>query len=342
MLWVRIRQLFLVLLFGVCGLAQALPGASTRASVDRLFEFHNGFWINLHHFLYRQAVLSDPQQASRTAPLTKEDQGELGRLSTSERQVWNDAVSYYRISFAKRDLLFDDGLVATKNQLEEADDSSDLAKTEIPAELRDKLLEAAPIYRKHWWTRHEAENLEWITQLRPLIEHYGSKTSSAMERIYSEPWPGHPVRVDVVVYANWAGAYTSVDPTRPTISSADAANQGVAGLEIVFHETSHGMMDDVMAAFRMAEATIKSRQPGRAFQSGSLWHAVLFYTAGELLQEQIEGYVPYADKNGLWARAWPEPDRALIAQDWKPHIDGAVGLQEAVSRLVGDVAASSK
>ncbi len=59
------------------------------------------------------------------------------------------------------------------------------------------------------------------------------------------------------------------------------------------------------------------------------------------MAEQIRGYTSYADKNGLWTRAWPGPDRSLIEQDWKPHIDGAVPLPVALAKLVDDLAMAS-
>src|SRR5690348_11457579 len=62
------------------------------------------------------------------------------------------------------------------------------------------------------------------------------------------------------------------------------------------------------------------------------------YTSGELVAERIPGYIPYADKNGLWARAWNGPDHGLIEQDWKPHMNGTVGLQQSLGKLVNDLA----
>jgi hypothetical protein len=67
---------------------------------------------------------------------------------------------------------------------------------------------------------------------------------------------------------------------------------------------------------------------------------VLFYTAGELVADRISGYVPYADKNGLWIRAWPAPIRALIQQDWKPHLASSTSLPASASKLVADLAAA--
>lgn len=317
----------------VCVLCLAVCcSANASTSPANLFDFHSGFWINLHHFLYRQA---QPQKGPRSLVLFGADTDELQHLSPAERESWNAAVAYYAGSIAKRDLLFDDGLITIKDKLEDEEASLDLANVQIATELKAVLLSAAPIYRKHWWPRHDAENRAWIAQLEPLVKQYGPTLSTKMVSVYGQPWPQYPVRVDAVAYANWAGAYTTVHPTRPTISTTDLGNQGTAALEILFHETSHGMVDKLMDAIQKAEAS------HRGFHSGSIWHAILFYTAGELVAEQIPGYVPYADKNGLWARAWPAPDRSLIEKDWQPHLNGSVEIQQPLSKLVEDLAAAS-
>jgi hypothetical protein len=313
--------------------------AQQNATAD-LFEFHSGFWVNLHHFLYREAQASMPQKRPHPLTLAEADTDELQRLSANEREAWDQALDYYRRSVAERGLLFDGELIEAKEQLEDAESSADLGSATIPAELKAALLKAAPVYRRHWWTRHNAENQEWIDRVEPLVKQYGPAIAAQMSCIYEEPWPQYPVRVDTVAYADWAGAYTTLRPTRPTISTADPANQGAAALEIVFHEASHGMMGKVMEAMRAAEAGVNAHRAA-AFHSGSSWHAVLFYTAGELVSEQIPGYTPYADRNGLWIRAWPSPDRALIEQDWKPHMDDAIPLQRSLTKLVSDLASAS-
>ena len=328
--------------FTVLSSGSSRSAATQQNGKADLFEFHSGFWNNLHHFLYRQAVLSEPQKGPHNLSLTKADSDELHQLSAGERDTWNEALSYYNNFVVKRDLLFDDELIQTKDQLENAESSSDLAGVKIPAKLKAVLMKAAPVYRRHWGARHNTESQEWITHLEPLVKRYGATLSAQMKRIYDEPWPQYPVRVDAVAYANWAGAYTTVEPTRPTISTTDPANQGVAALEILFHETSHGMMDKVMDAMQSAETSLNAHRSGAAFHSGSIWHAVLFYTAGELVAEQFPGYTPYADKNGLWVRAWPSPDRSLIEQDWKPHMDNSVTVQQALTKLVSDLASTAQ
>ncbi len=274
--------------------------------------------------------------------MNKTDFEELQRLSPEEHSIWNAAVSHYVNSLIKRDLLFDDGMAAIKNQLEDAETSPDLANLQIPIELRKILLAAAPIYRKHWWKAHDTQNQLWISQLNPLVEQHGSEICNDLARIYEEPWPQYPVRVDAVAYANWAGAYTTLEPTRPTISTTDPTNQGAAALEILFHETSHGMMNKVRDAIDAAEKAANAKTIGSPLRfRGSLWHEVLFYTSGELVAERVRGYTPYANKNGLWARAWTGPDYVLIERDWKPHMNGRVTLSAALTNLVDDLVTAS-
>lgn len=332
---------FYVFCFAVFCIAGSRDTAAQQKEQANLFEFHNGFWVNLHHFLYREAQLAEPRKESDNLDLTKADRDELQQLSVAERKAWSDAVSYYGRSLVKNDLLFDDDLIQIKYQLEDAEASSDLANTKISADLKAVLLQAAPVYRKYWWERHHAENREWIAHLEPLVGRYGWILSTRMSTIYGEPWPQYPVRVDAVAYANWAGAYTTIEPTRPTISTTDPTNQGPAALEIVFHETSHGMMGKVRDAINTAETDLNAHRSGALFHSHSIWHAVLFYTAGELLAGQLPGYIPYADKNGLWLRAWPAPDRSLIERDWKPHMDGSLTLQQSLTKLISDLAAAT-
>jgi hypothetical protein len=238
----------------------------------------------------------------------------------------------------QRDLLFDRDLISIQIALEDAETSPDLAGTELPPELKSVLQKAAPIYRGHWWPEHDRKNRAWIEQIKPLVVKYGYSLKNSLAKIYETPWPTEPVRVDMVMYANWAGAYTTLYPTRVTISTSEPANPEAGALETVFHESSHALVDKMRAAIDQAAAAENAHRAGSPFQPGPIWHAVLFYTAGALVAQRIPGYVPVADRIGLWKRAWADPDRALIAEDWQPHIDGKTGLQPALTKPVSDLA----
>jgi len=329
--------------FCLCVIAVLCPARAdaSAGATPAIFEFHSGFWINLHHFLYLEALSDKPHKGSRETVSTA-DADTLKSLSPEQLAAWNTAVSYYVSSAIQHDLLFDKDMIAIKNQLEDAEASPDLANVDVPAGLRAVLLSAAPIYREYWWKHHDAQNRQWIAQLGSLLAIHGKTLRDSLVRIYDTPWPEHPVRVDAVVFATWAGAYTTNKPTRPTISTVDPASQGPAALETVFHETTHGMMDKVWSAMDAAEANMNAHSSRPALDTGTLWHAVLFYTIGQLVTDRIPGYIPYADENGLWTRAWPAPDRSLIEQDWKPHMNDSVSLQRALTNLVNDFASAQQ
>jgi hypothetical protein len=315
-------------------------GAPPIEDPSSMFDFHSGFWMNLHHFLYADASSSLPSQKGRpTLRINPDDADTIERLSLSERAAWKGFVAYYAANYIRRDIAFDDLLYDIKIRLEAAEASPDLQGADIPAELKSVLRQAAPIYRKYWWKRHDEQNRRWVAQLRPLLAKHGLQVRRSLEAVYDTAWPSQPVRVETVAYANWSGAYTTVHPsTQPTISTTDTGNQGTAGLEILFHESSHGMVDKLQVEIKDAISTLPADKQKTI--SGSLWHAVLFYTAGELVAEDYPGYKPYADQGGLWVRAWPEPIHSLIIQDWKPHMDGAATLNSAATRLVNDLAVS--
>lgn len=105
-----------------------------------------------------------------------------------------------------------------------------------------------------------------------------------------------------------------------------------------FHEASHGLTGKLRAAIE--EATSKLPSDKQPAISSSLWHAVLFYSAGELTVRENPGYEPYALHAGLWARVWHEPVHALLIKDWKPHMDGELTLGAAVSQLISDLAST--
>ena len=137
--------------------------------------------------------------------------------------------------------------------------------------------------------------------------------------------------VDVVSYASPGGANTITGPNHIMMSSINAGYQGFAAFEMVFHESSHTMM-----GARFGKVAEHLQEASRAYDKrspGNLWHAILFYTSGNVVQallaaEGYGAYNPYVYERGLFVRAWPEY-RAPLEQYWQPYLDGAVDLQTA-------------
>lgn len=316
-----------------------------------VYEFHSGFWLNLHHTLYRQARL---QRASGTAAsaaastpvnpsVNSPPSGSMANLSPAEQRAWSAALAFYAKTYADKDLTVSLEMILIKNQLgdfETCDDLSGLKKKSCDAGLPGKLTEilttAAPVYRAHLWPEHDRANRRWIAAVAPLVRRNGVDLSHRLAEIYQTNWPKDRIRVDVTSYASSTGAYTTQEPLRVTVSSSDPRNQGPEALEVLFHEASHGIADLVQDAIYR-----ECRQRDKPIPR-DLWHALLFYTTGEVIRplgldgpdkSNSSGYVPYAVREGLYKRGWENYLRVLT-QYWQPYLDGSVSFDDAVAHMV--------
>jgi hypothetical protein len=81
------------------------------------------------------------------------------------------------------------------------------------------------------------------------------------------------------------------------------------------------------------------------------WHALLFYTTGEIVRRDIEygsmtftneqkngvsEYLPYAARFGLYSGSW-EHFRALLDLYWMPYLDGRLSFETAMARMAADM-----
>jgi hypothetical protein len=276
-------------------------GASGRMASDvRLFEAHSGFWLNLHHVLYEQARLRRVARGEKSRGPTFELAPDVGTLSEVDRASWNAALAYYESAVVGRDLLFDEELYRVKGVLARSEDDVSLDERPLPAALKTALARTAPIYRKTAWAAHDRAN--------------------------RRTWPTAPVRVDLVAVANWSGGYTSIHPqVHIVLSSLEPSNQATSGLEILFHEASHGLVAHLRSELERA---------AEGADIGDLWHVVLFYTVGEIVKRHFGSYVPYAETQHLYEGRW-QIYRQAIERAWKPYLDGNVNFEAATTALVG-------
>jgi hypothetical protein len=299
------------------------------------FEFHSGFWINLHHFLYEQALLR--KRAAGSGQTTNSATNPNNQLSSGQQQLWNAALVYYVNTMIKRDLLLDREMMTINDQLAEAEGAPDLSKSGMSSDLTKILESVAPVYRALWWPQHDRANRFWIAVATPLVQQFSQTLIKQLTAAYQAKWPTDLIRVDVVEYANWAGAYTTFDRTDKvhiTIST-DPGNQGFAALELLFHEASHWMVGPRNGAVAQAIAR-ECKVKNKPIPDG-LWHAIIFYTAGEFTKRNLReygvtDYIPYGYR-GLYARAWPNLQRPLELY-WQPYLEGTVDFDKAMSNLI--------
>lgn len=306
--------------------AAALPlsviVAGAGASPARVkLEFHSAFLMNLHHFLYNLGA--HPEQLEKinwaTAP------------SADEMTALRSAVAWYRDNYAKRDLLFDDQMTSIKTALSVADARRDTSGLALPPQLAAVLDSVAPMYARCLWAQQDAGNLQWIAEAKRLDERYGAEVQEGVARYLQTPFPLTPIRIDIVVETGKRqGAYTD---TQTVIPGGRPSYQGLASLEMVYHEISHiastAKLEDAI------EARLKATQ--RKLDT-DLWHVVQFYTVGAVVKDaykQRDGiaYEPYANKGGLYQGYW-SPLAPLVDSEWRAYMDGKHTFDQAVVRMV--------
>jgi hypothetical protein len=155
-----------------------------------------------------------------------------------------------------------------------------------------------------------------------------------LEKIYERKWFSSPIRADAAWVGNWAGNFTTDDPTHSTLSSTHPVDQDWSGAEAVFHEFSHVLGDTLTA--RLNESLRQA-----ASQNGTLWRAVQFYLTGEVVREALVtrniDYQPVVYSGDLFAGAWRSYRKPSEAA-WQPYLQGSCSMDEAIARAVKVVA----
>ena len=306
--------------------------APESAPPEPIFRFEtDGFWLNLHHFLYvlgRAESGASDSGRDAVAKAPADQQRGLEGLPAAEREAWRAAVSTYATGASQLDAVFDEELVAATRALAALPaEAGDLEGVELDPAWRRALEQAAPLYRRLWWPEHRDANRAWVVSMQPLIAEHGAEILAFVTRAYGLPWPegGYPIQLSG--YCNWAGAY-STSGRLLVVSSLDEAIRGsTEGLEILFHEAMH-QWDD--AQFQMLRAAAIAH--GVRFPAG-LSHAMIFFTAGEAARTAIPGHTTYADKYGIWQRR-SGAFLPMLERAWRPYLHGTRHRAEALSLLM--------
>lgn len=311
----------------------AVPaGLAQPPSGDRpIFRFQSNFWVNLHHF-----VRADSRRRSTGgAPLLP-----LSDLRGGERASWTAALDAYA-DLAKASLIFDEHLIGINSALAAIGDVPSLPPGTIEPRIAAALNAAAPVYRAHLWERHQRDNQRWIDEFRPVVERHAAAVTKALAAAYHVTWPSAPILVDLSCDAGPNEAYTTGGPKGTaghTVIAPLKAEDRDVGFEIVFHEASHTVDDQIVKTLDAEAARQHVKIPE------SLWHVLLFFTSGEVVKREMgkQGdpfYQPYADRFDLYGKAagWDRM-RAALERDWLPYLDGKAAFDSAVRDLVRDAA----
>jgi hypothetical protein len=292
------------------------------------FAFYSDFATNLNDALIASGLARRRHEAEmfKTGP----EADCFAKRPAPERAGWEAAVSYYAqavsgASWNDREQFLIRMQLAGFDAEIRTDDDRQLVT--IARGLRDA---AAPAYGACRWPAQGAANRAWIEALLPRLTADEEEVATRLERLYGKKWDRLPIPVDIVQVVNWAGANSTIDPPHLLVA---VENEGLSGLEVVFHEASHVLMarnDPVQKALDDAAAAGGKRVPP------DLWHLVLFFTTGEVVREVLAkekiDYTPMLE--GLFAKGSWTDDRQALVDAWRPYVEGKRPLRDAAAALV--------
>jgi len=300
-------------------------------SAGPIFRFEaDGFWLNLHHFLYvlgrAQNGAPDARRSAVEAAPADQTAG-LKVLNEVDRKAWADAVTFYANGLSKQDAVFDRELIdVTRAMRVMPTATSRILK--VDAALVATLDRAAPIYRRVWWPRHQKANNDRAREFAGYLENYGPKVLAYVTKAYQQTWPKGGFPVNFSGYTNWAGAYSTTGELI-VIASLDPGTSGTLGLESMFHEAMHQWDDAMMTRLSRLSKANQTSAPRQG-----ITHALIWYTAAEAVKSVVPSHRGYAEVGGMWNQKGLGSFKAGLDAHWKPYLEGNSTLDAALVGLL--------
>ena len=324
----RSHKTIILLAFAASATLFAQPGPAVRQAAAQVgrYRLQSNSWVNLHQRLIHEARFE-------TAP--------PAALSGDDLSRWKKAVETYRAFLGKRNPIFDRELIGMNAALSET--STPEPPGSIPKAALAALEAAMPLYRAVQWEDDDRANRFWIAVAEPMLVSAGDELADAHAKAYALPFPKR-ILVDVSPFAWEFGAYTvgEGESAHVVVSSTDPGYQGFAALEMLMHEPSHAIVAPGSGAIGSDLARASAELGIKPY--ANLWHALLFYTSGELTRRAlgrrgVQNYQP------VIANMYEGPFRGFrkpLETHWQAYLDGRVSREAAIRQILIETAPPKK
>lgn len=297
------------------------------------FSFKSAPELNAHLFLYNKAMACKFKKVHTDSLAYYSFKDKLKLIQEKDLVQLNAVLAFYKDSLLGKDLLFDSLMRDFSDKL-----GSTVSVTERwQSRALEKMSVFQPVFMKVYWPAIDEANKAWLKTIRPELVRLETIIVPELERIYQTKLPEEKIRVDLTSYATWAGAYSYDDTFCHVIfSTTHHSNQGDLAPEVIFHETSHFLVNTL-------EQQIKEAAKGKDIkQSINLWHNMIFYTTGYVLQKHYAGegktFVPYYVQMKFEDK-FPDFKASVEAckQYWDDYCQSKTPFDQAVKNIVTSV-----
>ncbi len=318
----------LLLLFG-----QTARAKRSELYSSKYYTFQSSMPLNAHLFLYGKALGCKFGKISNDSlgPVAFKDK--WNTLSDVEKTMLSKVIRFYKDSLLSKDLLFD-SLMRNLGDYLASENQRQKLKANWQLEALNAVHAFQPTFVKLYWFAIDSTNKAWLNAHKAGIAAMETAVVPELERIYKTRLPEGRVRIDLTCYATWAGAYSYNDSyCHVVFSSQHKGNQAELAAEVVFHETSHFLVDKLMEHIAVA-AKNKNVKKNLA-----LWHNVIFYTTGVVMEKQYklkwQKFEPYYVQMKFQEK-FPEFRHSVDACKlyWDPYINGDASFDTAVNSMV--------
>ncbi len=297
-------------------------------------EFHSSYLVNLHHFIFNKAM--------RFSFYKNDNQKQYDTLFAELKTPVDDktksnvmnAVNFYVDSLSKKNMLFDKELTSFKYALQGSADFNELRKNSNSTLIIEAMQKADAFYKKYYWTEQNKRNNEFIQTKITTITGIEEDVMANCSKYYQYTFSGKKFRVDLTDYATFFAAYTTTEPyVSAIISSTNKKHDGTQGIEVIFHEISHAMIDSV---FVIQQNICTSKN--LPFDH-NVWHSILFYSTGTFVKNALskvgQEHELYMYKNKL-ADFNPDIKKTMIAINnyWQQYLDNKISMQNAIEYIL--------
>ena len=323
------RRPALVVAALLCVLVMAAEAsAQDRPSVTvGRYRLQSNPWVNLHQRLIYEARF-------------KWDRPPAG-LDGEDLAKWAKAVEAYRAYVGRRHPIFNKELVSLNKTLSET--NADGLPASVPAAAKQLLEAAMPLYRRAQWAEDDRANRFWIAVAESLLASAGEELAEAHAKAYAVPFPKRIV-VDVTAFAWEFGAYTvgEGEYAHAVISSTVKGTQGFGALESLMHEPSHAIVGADSHAIGSDLKRLSAETGLRPM--ANLWHAILFYTSGELTRRALARR-GVSDYRPFILDMYEGPYRGFrpsLETHWQAYLDGKASREAALRQILVETAPAKK